>query len=272
MEQNINEMTNWKDLFSLYRDLVGPFQELENRLNHKWDLELTARDARGIIDYGYKRTIREAFSHTRKIIWALPFLGVFHIVMNVVPLNGETLFYYYEDLLETITYNIYPFHQGLIGSFIYAIMALIIIYFLLPCLIFLFPLMIVGNVIYRTHVISKAKKTLKSCEELLPQADAAIQETWNSIAPYVEKVPPNYRTSHALAFFANSFFNFKVRNLQEAVNLYDDYLHKQRMEQSQREMLEAQRESMNAINALSGQMDYIHAQMDFMQDQISSLY
>lgn len=270
MEQNTNEITNWRELFSLYSNLVEPFKEFEKRAYNKRTIELGASDARGTIDYGYIGIIREAFRHTVK--WAILFLAVFWISGFIAYLaNIKSLVAYYDSLSSELIWAI----EDIIfedGSWIFELVALVILYIPFPCLIFLFPLMIIRNAIHRTHVISKAKKTLKTCENALPQADALLQDAWNSIAPYVEKVPPNYRNSHALAFFSNSFFNFKVRNLQEAVNLYDDYLHKQRMEQSQREMLETQRESMNAINSLSGQMDYIHAQMDFMQDQISSLY
>ena len=274
MEQNANEMTNWRELFSLYRNLVGPFQELEKRSQRKWELERTAGSAKGIINFGYKETIGKAFSHT--VTWAIPFLIVFYVIMNVVKVNGEKLFYPVEDLLEhlgdmiglgyisEIVFNTPSLKSGgiLAGliELIFVLLGIAICYGLFPCVLFLFPLMIIRNVISRSHKISKAKKTLKACEEQLPQAEAAIQEAWEGIAPYVKYVPPNYRSSNALAFFSNSFFNFKVKNLQEAVNLYDEHLHKQRMEQGQREMAQAQKDA----------MDDISRQLDYMEDLINS--
>ena len=129
--------------------------------------------------------------------------------------------------------------------------------------------MLIRNVISEVLRISRRKKkneeTLIACEkgykELLPQAEAAMQDAWKKIAPYINSIPQDYRNSQALAFFSNSFFNSKVKNLLEAVNLYDQYLHQQKMEQSQREIAEAQRrsqrESMDAIDALSRQMAYM---------------
>ena len=266
MEQNINEDTNWKELFSLYRDLVGPFQEFENRVYHKWDLEQEIEIARETINFGYKKTIQKALVNTLK--WSIPFLGVFYIFINVYKVNGERLSDYWLTLIslveETMESTFFNGDASVPQEFLGAFIELV-----LPCPIFLLPLMIAGSVISRAHKISKAKKTLKTCAEVLPQAETAVQKAWKGIAPYIEKVPQDYRNSQALAFFSNSFFNFKVRNLQEAVNLYDEYLHQQRMEQGQREIqskiAKSQRETMAAMDAL-------YRQMDSIQDQISSLY
>lgn len=262
MEQNTNANTNWRELFSLYRDLVEPFKEFEKQAYNKRTIERGASDARGTIDYGYIGIIREAFLHTLK--YAIPFLIAFYVITNVARVNGEKLFYYYGMLVSELGYAI----EDLLfenGNVIFEIVATFILLVPFTCLIIFFPLMIVGNVISRTHSISQAKKTLKVCEEVLPQAESATQEAWKRIAPYVKKIPPNYQNSSALAFFSNSFFNSKVKNLQEAVNLYDQYLHQQRMEQSQREIAEAQRESMDAIDALSRQMDYLQDQIDSLE-------
>lgn len=267
-------------MFTLYRNLVGPFQEFENQLNSKrkleWELEREAKNAKETISFNYKRTIQKAFSHT--IIWAIPFLIVFWVIGNAIQVKGEKLFYYYDEPVEEVlgTIEVMFFE----GSALYEIVAIIIICVPLPCLLFLFPLMIVGNAISEARRISKMKKkkeeSIKACEtykEQLPQAEAALQKAWQRIAPYVKYIPPDYRNSSALAFFSKSFFNYKVKNLQEAVNLYDQYLHQKEMEQRQREIIkaqrEAQKESMDAIDALSRQMAYMQ---DQIEDQIDLLH
>ena len=265
MGQNINENTNWQELFSLYRSLVAPFQEFEKRVHNKKTIERGASNARGTIDYGYRGIIGEAFSHTIK--GAIPFLIIFYIILNVVHTNGIKIYYYF-DLLVLYLFDCIPSPEAsgektLIFMLIWLILILVelfILYVLFPCFAFLFPLMIVGSVISRTHVIAKAKKTLKDCEELLPKADAAVRESYKNIAPYFEKIPKDYRNSDALAFLSSSFFNYKARNLQEAINLYDQYLHQQRMEQGQREMAMAQQDAMNDISR----------QLDYMEDLINS--
>lgn len=257
MEQNMNERANWQSLFKLYQDLVGPFREFENRASHKRGLEWEASNAKGTIDNGYSGTIRNAFSHTLK--WTIPSLIVFWVAMFVVHVNGENLMHYYNPLMSELIWAI----EDLLstdGSIIFEFGAFFIAIPLLICLIFVFSLMIVSCVIPRTRKISKAKRTLKACEKQLPQAEAATREALGRIAPYANKIPPNYRNSQALAFFANSYFNFKVNNLQEAINLYDQYLHQQRMEQGQREMAMAQQDAMNDISR----------QLDHMEDLINS--
>lgn len=252
MEQNTNGNTNWRELFSLYRDLVGPFKEFEEQAYNKRAIERETSDAKATIGYGYKKVIRQAFRRT--IIWAIPFLIVFYIT----PIG--VIAYLFELMLEAIEVMFFKGDFNVAMEIVAGLTAAV----LFPCLLVLFPSMIAGGMISRTRKISKAKTTLNTCNDLLPQAETAVQEAWKKIAPYVKNIPPSYRNSSALAFFSNSFFNYKVRNLQEAVNLYDQYLHQQRMEQSQREMVEAQRESMEAINALSNQIEDL-------QDQINSM-
>lgn len=112
MEQNTNEKTNWRDLFSLYRDLVGPFQEFEKRLHRKRELEWNrkANNVKEIISFSYKRIIRNAFSNT--LVWAIPFLIVFYVIVNVVHVNEEKLFYYCGELLDPIGEAIVHAYNG----------------------------------------------------------------------------------------------------------------------------------------------------------------
>lgn len=281
MEQNTNENTNWNELFSLYRSLVSPFLEYEERSKNKRELERklewNVKDAKKPVRFDCKRTIRGVISDILK--WAIPFLIVFWVIMNVVQVNGEKLLLdMYSELLNPVYDAIYAQlgSMVLIGLFV----ELFVFGALCPCLVLLFPWMLVRNVIYRMRWVSQKKKkneeTLKACEkaykELLPQAEAAIQEAWKKIAPHLNRIPPDYRNSRALAFFSKSFFNGKVKNLQEAVNLYDQYLHQQRMEQGQREIakaqIKAQKESMAAMDDLSRQMAYMQEEL---QDQIDSL-
>lgn len=285
MIQNTNENTNWQELFSLYRNLVGPFKEFEKRSKYKWELEQTLERepalAKSPISFNFTGTIRDIFSDT--LIWAIPFLIVFWVIMNVVQVNGEKLLMdMYTELLDPVHEAIYAQLSDMV--LIGILVELLVLFVLFPLLALLFPFMIVRNVISEMRHISQRKKkneeTLKTCEkirrELLPQAEAAVRDAREKIAPYVEKIPKDYRNSSALAFFSNSFFNSKVKNLQEAVNLYDQYLYRQRMEQSQREIAEAQRkaqrESMDAIDALSRQMDHLQDQIDSQEPVVNNNY
>ena len=92
-KQNTNEKTDCGDLFSLYRSLAGPFQEFENRSRRKRELERKleqgTKNAKEPVSFNYKRTLRAVFSDTLR--WAIPFLIIFWIIMNVVQINGEKL-------------------------------------------------------------------------------------------------------------------------------------------------------------------------------------
>lgn len=273
MEQNTNGKTNWCDEFSLYQALVKPFKAIEDLSSRKRKLEMAAGNAKEIIGFGYKRTIREAFSHTLK--WAIPFLIVFWVITNVIQVNGEKLFYYYDEPIEVVLGAIEEilFEEG---SAIFEIAAAFSICVPFPCLIFLFPLMIVGCVISRIPRISKAKKTLKDCEEQLIPTETAIQEIRKKIAPYVERVPQGYRNSNALAFFSDSFRNSKAKNVQEAIKLYDTYLSwqeelKHAMELSEIKIMEQERRD-RALDDISRQLDHIQDQIDSQEPVVNNYY
>lgn len=270
-------------MFILYRDLVNPFRKLENLSSRKRELEYKINHQKDDLHFNYKRTIRDAISDTFELKWFILFLIVFWVIMNVVPVNGENLFYYYKELLiEPVVYATPLNEKGIIGIFIFTIMILLIEFVLFPCLIclcpfpLLFSLMMVRHVNYEKNRITKAKETIRTCEEQLPLVEAAIQETKKIIVPYIGMIPRDYRNSAALHFFSNSYFNFKVRTLPEAINLYDQHLHQQQLEQGQREMAEkmaeAQRRSEDALNDLSMQLAYMQDQIDSQEPVVINNY
>ena len=54
----------------------------------------------------------------------------------------------------------------------------------------------------------------------------------------MDVIPPDYRYRQAMTFFYNALKNQRAMTMQEAVNLYEDYLHKNRMEQMQAEQIQ----------------------------------
>ena len=65
----------------------------------------------------------------------------------------------------------------------------------------------------------------------------------------VDVIPPDYRYRQAMTFFYNALKNQRAMTMQEAVNLYEDYLHKNRMEQMQAEQIQKLNEIKSAANA-----------------------
>ncbi|MCM1193054.1 MAG: hypothetical protein NC123_01985 [Butyrivibrio sp.] len=293
MEQKKNGIPDGPELFSLYKSLVAPFREYENRLFLTRELERklkkAAEDVKRPIRFDYKRTIKDIFGDTVK--WSIPFLIVFYVILNVVPVNGEKLFDYYDELattlldltVEELYVAIYAKTDSGLVTLIYGIVGLILGYALLPCLVLLFPVMIVKNMISEARRVSQAKERKKEASEacenykkMLPQAAAAAQEAQKRIAPYMDYIPPKYQNSRALAFFSESFFNSRVETLKEAVNLYEQYLVTQRQEENQREIAAAQRraqeENRAAMNDLARQLDNIQEQIDSQEIVINNYY
>lgn len=64
-------------------------------------------------------------------------------------------------------------------------------------------------------------------------------------------IPPAYRYYSAALFFYNAFINQRALTVQQAVNLYEEELHRNRMEQMQQtnmRMLAQQNQTLNSIN------------------------
>lgn len=53
----------------------------------------------------------------------------------------------------------------------------------------------------------------------------------------IDVIPPDYRYRDAMAFFYNALRNQRAMTMQEAVNLYEDHLHKNRIEAMEAEQL-----------------------------------
>lgn len=71
-----------------------------------------------------------------------------------------------------------------------------------------------------------------------------IQQIKNIHAQYAREIltwyPNNYCSIDAVKFFIDAVRNFRADNIKEAINLYEDALHKGRMEYAQQQMLDNQ--------------------------------
>ncbi|MBR5420880.1 MAG: hypothetical protein IK115_07020 [Lachnospiraceae bacterium] len=81
----------------------------------------------------------------------------------------------------------------------------------------------------------------------LPAAEKRLQDlktgtNWSAFA----YIPPKYRDLHAIQFIASALENMRATTMQEAVNLFENELHKMRMENMQAATLEAAVEARNA--------------------------
>ncbi len=88
--------------------------------------------------------------------------------------------------------------------------------------------------------IDEQNAQIKANEQLILQKIHATQvEYTEQIAPWY---PEKYCYIEAIEFFVNMVENYRADTLKEAINLYEDTMHKNRMELAQKESLKKQEE------------------------------
>ena len=88
------------------------------------------------------------------------------------------------------------------------------------------PIAIVLVVLKNRSHKSKIAKIEAEIEEL----ELSIKNKIDDISDVVVFVPPAYRYSEALSYFVDSYANSRVSNLKEAVNCYDTFIHRRKLE------------------------------------------
>ena len=131
-------------------------------------------------------------------------------------------------------------HTGLLGLFCF------LSSFAVPFFSFYFYFR--GNVIkLQQKNAEKYELVAKSIQDEKLQAISAI---WNDLNNYV---PRNYWYSNAIVSFVDYMQNGRASNLKEAVNLFEEELHRMRMENMQAELVKQSRyqTSLAAISAVA---------------------
>lgn len=86
--------------------------------------------------------------------------------------------------------------------------------------------------------IKKKNESIWGVEREVIQKIKNVQKQYTrEIAPWY---PSDYCYIEAAEFFLNAIRNYRADNLKEAINLYEDVMHKRRLEQAQQQMLNRQ--------------------------------
>lgn len=276
------EISSDDDLFKLFSRIIEPVSRLEELSKKKKRIEKENRDASGTLVGDILSGVLSALGSTIK--WAIPFAIVFVIVTNLIHTkDGTSWFKLYENmtnemavfdwlsgLMDKITEMgfIFTFVLGLLLIIVSAVLGLCI----LPGAMFLFPVLTVIYVIVMIFAYKSDRKTLEKNSVLL----AEIQEEMDFLVDDLEMplyfVPPDYRYSEAIMYFCNSYLNGKASSLKEAVILYDNFLHQQRMEQGQEEISYKQNKILDELNYQNQQLDSMQREIDDVRRTADSVY
>ena len=122
--------------------------------------------------------------------------------------------------------------------------------------VFLF-LCVIGTV-YAIYTIDKKNRekkiALKHAD--MDNVDAQIQQAINQMHDRLQFIPPSYCHSDAMRYFARAYIDGKVENVKEAMISYDEYVHRQNMENGQYAMIQQQGQILANQVALQQQLSY----------------
>lgn len=230
--QNAEDKDVNETLFGLYRKLINPVRDLEQKIAKQENNKIKiaeAKNARMITIGGVLKLAVVIFFIMFIVNFALH-EGIENKLHSAYEqqysAQGGELDVY--DWIEK-EHPIYAFMitQG------YGFIEFLWKYFLVATII-----SIIDWVVIEIVVKKASQKNINNLETENAELDIQISDSISSLRKYMVFVPPAYRTSDALNYFAESYFNNRVDNLKEAVLLYDDYKFKNESLQGQREMIE----------------------------------
>ena len=280
MDQYLNEsvkVESLSDLNMLYRSLVEPVRDIENKAQQRKILEQELKDAENTLNCRFVTPFVNAIAYT--IAGAIPFIIVFFILSFFIK-NGEGVRYFkvydnwygstpslhwLSDILEKLGES-----WGFIGIII-ALIVSIALFFIIPAIVILLPLCFVGSVIYTVYSCIEARSSIKTIPGKLEDLHDEVIEIVDRIAPGMTFVPPDYRYSDALEFICRTFDNHKADSLKEALLQYDEFAHRREMESTTNAILQSQYAVLQELADQSSKLDSLKADISKVKDKVDWL-
>lgn len=265
------------DLFALYGRLVQPVREYEETAQRRDKAMEELEQARNTVSSAWVMPFLQGIS--RALLLAIPFVIFFLILCNVKT-NAEgvkwlTLYdvwygklWLVEQFQNIISPENVPMWVGIPLTFLHY---LLIENVIAPVIFFLLPITIVISVFTTIITVIGAKRTIVIKRQEIARLQAELDMRIDDLDAPLSFVPPDYRSSMALEYFYRGFANGKFHSLQEATAAFDTYLHQQRMEQGQQNMLEAQDNILRQIVYQTAEISKLKGKMDSIKNKVDWL-
>ena len=250
-----------RDRFELFYSLIPYLKELESCIDAREEALNRKSQAEETLKMPIFSTLMGAVLYT--ITLAIPFLIVFYIATNIIKLdNGQSLFSAYETWMEKepLSYAfmglIAPLEEkGGIFSFIAILLGVVFVVTVLPCVYVLFPIVLILCIITGIFARQIARQDIKESSEICDRMDINIKQLIQAIDIPIQMVPPDYQYSDAIEYFCNCYINGRVHTLQEAIDAYDTYLHRRKMEHAQEVIHNDQEQILKEIHEQQEKLD-----------------
>jgi len=112
---------------------------------------------------------------------------------------------------------------------------------------------VVVDIIVYPKIKRSEEKSLKNLEERQTKVKAECEQIDNdkqqlikAVSNKIGIIPPNYRYQMAVQFIYDSLTNMRARDLTEAINLYEEQLHRWKIEAAHQQMVDLARQQVTA--------------------------
>lgn len=117
---------------------------------------------------------------------------------------------------------------------------------------------VTAGVVYAVYIFDKKmrEKRITTKQIDMDNINIQIQQAINQMHDRLQFIPPSYCHSDAMRYFARAYIDGKVENVKEAMISYDEYVHRQNMENGQYAMIQQQGQILANQVALQQQLSY----------------
>ncbi|MBQ7973212.1 MAG: hypothetical protein IJ291_07145 [Lachnospiraceae bacterium] len=157
------------------------------------------------------------------------------------------IFFAVSGLVLILPLIIYGGIGVLMKEWIHLVIAILLILFFLVGSILLFVL----NGILNKKRKQKLAVRLKEEEEKLKLNIDEMNQIINDNKDVLFVIPEKYRYAHAVAFMLEYLQTLRADNFKEAINLYEEEMHRIRMEQGQQQIILIQNQQQRALNSIN---------------------
>lgn len=269
---------DYNTLFELYGALIVPMKRLEHAFD-KRDRSIEQRClAEEKLQFPILTILTKIVLYT--FTFAIPFLVVFYITANLVKFSsGESLLEAYDEWAGGL-YIVKQFfswaHSVQSGAAFWLSLGIVLLEFffcfiLIPCTTVLLPMVVVCSTIGTIISIFSAKQSIREAKEIRNEAEKQIDILLEQLKIPLEYVPKDYRYSTALEYFYNSYINGRASTLKEAIDSFDTYLHRKKMEHSQEVLHQEHLEILRKIQYQSIQINTLNNSVDHIKNKVDWL-
>lgn len=118
-------------------------------------------------------------------------------------------------------------------------------------------------ILWELYKRKERKKQIEILSENVQKLDELLNEKYDEREEQYAFVPAEYFSSEALSFFVKMYADGRVKDLNQAMNMYDQYKHRKNLEMGQQQLIYQQNQTMQMMNEMAQTQRQMQAELSF---------